>query len=285
MFIQSNGISFETHFPESIHHSILSNNKELIEYVLIYIDVIDDFSLFENRYIDLLIERAFNLKSFNKELETEIINTIVENTKNIFLHSFKLQTVISTLKIVQNKNLCLLGFPIHCYTPINLGCKPIVHNFLKSLIEKDFSSFPKNTKLITHMGSLTFNYKNIEVTCNPLQFSILLFLKNGALKEEEVLKKMEITDNLFDFLVVSLIENDLLLRRNKLILLNKDFKKDSRDVNIDCNLNEFIINNSEKIKISIEYTNKLIDAFVVQIMKKQKECDRIILIQNVYNMI
>ncbi len=253
--------------------------------MFIYIDVIDDFSLFENRYIDLLIERAFNSASFNKKLETEIINTIVENTKNIFLHSFKLQTVISTLKIVHKKNLCLLGFPIHCFTPINLGCKPILHNFLINHIEKEFSSFPKNTKLITQMGSLTFIYKNIEVTCNPLQFSILLYLKEGVLKGEEVINKMEITDNLYEFLVTSLIENDILMRSNNMVLLNKEFKKTSRDVNIVCNLNQFIINNSEKIKESIDYTNKLIDAFIIQLMKKQKECDRLILIQNVNNII
>ena len=245
-----------------------------------YIDIIDDFSAFENLYINYLIERVFNSNIFNKDQECCIINIIVENTKNIFLHSYKLQTVISTLKIVNTTKISLIGFPVHCFVPLNLGCKPNLHIKLKSLIQNELKTLPINAKLICHMGEIIFVFNKVTIKCNPLQLSILLYLGLKSVPEEEIIRNMEITENLFDFLINSLIKFSLVNKNNNYLVLNKEFHSNSMLLDIQCNLNEFISSNHEKIKETDDYINKLIDAFVMRFMKKQKESDRPEMIKN-----
>lgn len=198
-----------------------------------YLELIEDFSKFEDVYISFIIKRLLkNTENFDYELEKLIINKCIETTKDKFFHYFKLQTAINSIKILKNKSenldVNLLGLPAHCLSTISLDCNPSLSNYFSKIFEKEKSTanFPENSKLIYQLGNVEFSirtrrfnnqlkkliYEIYNIKSNIIQYEVLSYFKQSRkeVKVVELMNLFSLSENFLEYIISIFVELELL---------------------------------------------------------------------------
>jgi hypothetical protein len=268
----------------SFNQAILENDKELINSLYSYLDILDDISTFEERYTVCLLDRALYSEAFNITFEKEVIENIIQTLKDKFIYSYKLQTVINNIKVTKTALTNIVGIPSHCYLVLNIGCQPIINNSLQKVFETNKTNIPTNSKLIYQQGSIEFTFKENWFIVNTLQYSLLLDIKEKkGIEIERLLEQNNVTELLFDFLIEKLEKDGLVYVYEKKYFINTKYKRNSNGevnnekLNLRCNLDEFIENKRSNVKMTQKHYNNVVDCYIIKFLKKlkQAECQQI----------
>jgi len=232
-----------------------------------YLDLIEDFTKFEEIYIKLLMIRSLeNQNYFDIGLEKLIINQCIDITKNKFFHCYKLQTTINSIKLgnsmVGNFQFKIIGLPTHCINLYNLECNPVFSEKFNKIFEEEKlkANIPQNAKFKYQLGNIEFSIKTnriyekdstptkekFNIKASFIQYEILTFISNFE-KEilfSEITEIFNLTEDFAEFVLGSLIKLEFIIEKD-----NGNMKKFSFN-------KKFLRKNKNKDKLLEEYQNK-----------------------------
>jgi hypothetical protein len=258
-------------FSLAIHKAIQLQNNTKLNFIYEYLDILDDMPSFENYYTELLLERALG-NSFNKEYEKEIIEKILAMLRDKLMHSYKLQTTINSIKIVNKSLMNIVGIPTHCYHLINIGCKPILDLSMLNLFEDNkINSLPTNSVLTPQQGFVHFKYKKNEFIVNPLQYSLILNIKNGFDTIKLIEKEFNYTESLVNFLLENLLKSGLIQILGDKFIINCKFPDNNTLIDLKCDILNYNENKNEDF--SDKHYLYVLDCYIIRFLKKSKSAN------------